>query len=159
MCRLMKAKPVIAEEPGLPHNQSDVGWARWPGGTIKHIYTDGSYASTRSLSQFLQGKASRRAGGAIILSDGTTWVHRIAVDIDVETTKDFDVELICILLANEIAVAADLDIVIHSDCDSALRIANGGYSEGFRNAIGGWKKGDKVSFAKVRAHPELFKPY
>ena len=86
-------------------------------------------------------------------------MHRIAVDIDVETTKAFDVELICVLLANEIAVAADMEIVIHSDCDSALRIANGGYSEGFSNAIGGWKKGDKVKFEKVRAHPELFKPH
>ena len=99
----------------------------------------------------------QRVGGAIVLSDGETWVHRILVDIDIETTKAFDVELICILLANEIAVTADRDIVIHSDCDSALRIANGSYSEGFSNSIGGWKKGDKVTLKKVKAHPELFK--
>ena len=158
MCRLMNERHMRVREVGERQGYLEVNWAKWQGGVVKHIYTDGSYATVKSVSQFLLGKCSKRAGGAIILSDGATWVHRIEVVIDVETTKAFDVELICILLANEIAVASDMDVTIHSDCDAALRIANGGYSEGFSNALGDWKKGANVTLAKVKAHPELHKP-
>jgi hypothetical protein len=110
----------------------------------------------RTLGQFLQGKGTRTVGGAVILSDGESWVHRIFVEIDVEVTKAFDVELICILIANEIAVAAGQEVTIHSDCEAAIRVANGSYSEGFGNLLSAWKKGDSVRIQKVRAHPERY---
>jgi hypothetical protein len=56
----------------------------------------------RTIGQFLLGRGERMVGGAIILSDGESWAHRIYVEIDVEVTKAFDVELICILIANEL---------------------------------------------------------
>jgi hypothetical protein len=42
-----------------------------------------------------------------------TWVHRLQVDIDVEVTSAFDVELIRILIANEIAASLESKVVIH----------------------------------------------
>ena len=122
-----------------------------------HVYTDGSHATDKSLSQYLKGEMNVRVGGAIILSDGCTWVHRIFVDIDVEVNKAFDVELICILIANEMAVALGKRVIIHSDCQAAINVANGGYSDGFINTISGWVRGPMVSIVKVRAHPENFK--
>ena len=98
--------------------------------------------------------SDKRAGGAIILSDGMTWVHRLQVDIDVEVTSAFDVELICILIANEIAASLGSKVVIHSDCQAAINVANGGYSEGSFNTINAWEKGSEVIFEKVKAHPE-----
>ncbi len=80
-------------------------WARWNGGRISHIYTDGSHAMDKTLGQYLLGKGNPKVGGAIILSDGATWIYRILVRIDVTVTKAFSVELICILIANEIAAA------------------------------------------------------
>jgi hypothetical protein len=135
----------------------DKEWAKWPGGKFEHIYTDGSHAEEKTLSQFFLGKHNKVTGGAIILSDGWSWAHRIYVEIDVEVSSAFDVELICILIANEMAVAQGSDVTIHSDCMAAIRVANGGYSEGFYNTISAWKRGDKVKVTKVRAHPERFK--
>ena len=56
------------------------------------------------MNQFLLGKFDKKAEGAIILSDGESWVHRLHVDIDVDVNSAFDVEMISILIANEIAV-------------------------------------------------------
>ena len=44
------------------------------------IYTDGSHAMDKTL--------------------GHSWIHRIFVRVDVKVKKAFDVELICILIAN-----------------------------------------------------------
>jgi hypothetical protein len=134
----------------------DSEWAKWPGGTFRHIYTDGSHAEEKTLAQFFLSESNRTTGGAIILSDGGSWVHRIYVDIDMGVSSAFDVELICILIANEMAVAQGSEVTIHSDCMAAIKTANGGYSEGFYNTINAWKKGDKVEIVKVRAHPERF---
>ena len=133
-------------------------WAKWKGGEFLHVYTDGSWATERTLDQFLLGKFDKRAGGAIILSDGMTWVHRLQVGIDVEVTSAFDVELICILIANEIAASLGSKVVIHSDCQAAINVANGGYSEGFYNTINAWKKESEVTVEKIKAHPERYKP-
>jgi hypothetical protein len=104
-------------------------WAKWPGGVFSHVYTDGSHAEDRTIEQLLLGHSNKTAGGAIILSDGESWVHRIFVEIDVEVTSAFEVELICI--ANEMSVAMGGRVVIRSDCSSAIKTANGGYSEVF----------------------------
>ena len=157
MCRLLKEKVArVAALTPPPHDLGD-SWAKWAGGTIKHIYTDGSFTSKKTLGQFLLGTPSLKAGGAIVLSDGETWVHRLYVEMDVETTKSFDSELICILLSNEIAVATKEEVIIHSDCEAAIKIAKGGYSEGFSNSIGAWRLGDKVKVLKVSAHPERYR--
>ena len=37
-------------------------------------------------------------------------------------------------------------------------MANGGYSEGSFNTINAWEKGSEVTFEKVKAHPERYKP-
>ena len=89
-------------------------WARWSGGLVTDIYTDGSHAMDRTLGQFLLGKGSPKNGGGIILSDGRSWIHRIFVRIDVKVKNAFQVELICILIANAIAVAQGGRVVIHS---------------------------------------------
>ena len=79
--------------------------------------------------------------------------HRIFVRIDVRVKKAFQVELICILIANAIAVAQGGDVVIHSDCQAAIDVANGSWSMDFRNTINNWEKGPSVKVQKVRAHP------
>ncbi len=121
---------------------------------VEHIYTDGSHALDKTLGQFLLGKGKTSAGGAIILSDGASWAHRIYVEMDIEVTKAFDVELIRILIANEIAVAQGGSITIHSDCKAAIDVANGSWSMDFRNTINNWRKGNFVNISKVKAHPE-----
>ena len=140
-----------------PPDDVEKDWAKWEGGDFLHIYTDGSHATDKSISQYLLGKGEMKVGGAIILSDGASWVHRIYVDIESEVNKAFDVEVICILIANEMAVALGKRVVIHSDCQAAINVGNGGYSDGFINTISGWSKGPLVSIAKVRAHPEVHK--
>jgi hypothetical protein len=97
--RVIKFMEVTIIPPVRVTYSSD--WARWNGGRITHIYTDGSHARDNTLGQFLLGKGNTKVGGAIILSDGESWVYRILVRIDVKVTKAFDVELICILIANE----------------------------------------------------------
>jgi hypothetical protein len=118
--------------------------------------TDGSHAMDKTLGQFLLGKGNPKVGGAIILSDGATWVYRILVRIDVKATKAFSVELICILVANEIALAQGGGVTIHSDCKAAIDVANGTWSMDFRNTTNNWKLGPGVVVQKVRAHPERY---
>jgi len=138
---------------------STESWARWPGGVFLHIYTDGSHAEERSLTQFMLGNKNSKNGGAIVLSDGHSWVHRIYVEIDVEVAHAFHVELICILIANEMAMAQGSKIIIHSDCKSAIDVGNGSPCPSFSNTINGWKRGSQVELMKVKAHPELHKCY
>ncbi len=52
-----------------------------------------------------------------------------------EVKKAFQVELICILIANAIAVAQGGRVIIHSDCQAAIDVANGTWSMDFRNTI------------------------
>ena len=46
------------------------------------------------------------------------------MEVDVEVNKAFDVELICILIANEMAVALGKKVIIHSDCQAAIFFFN-----------------------------------
>ena len=80
------------------------------------------------------------------------------MDIDVEVNSAFDVELISILIANEIAASLGSRVAIHSDCLAAIKVANGGYSEGFFNTMNAWTKGEDVTFEHIKAHPERYKP-
>ena len=64
--------------------------------------------------------------------------------------------MICILIANEIAVHQGWEVTIHSDCQAAIDVANGSWSMDFRNTINNWKLGRLTSVEKVRAHPERF---
>ena len=147
----------VAEPKSLP-DYMKADRTKWKGGEFLHVYTDGSWATERTLDQFILGKYDKRVVGAIVLSDGMTWVHRLHVDIDVEVTSAFDVYLICILIANEIAASLGSKVVVHSDCQAAINAANGGYSEGFYNTINAWEKESEVTFEKVKSHPERYKP-
>ena len=152
--RRNRTAPLV-NDPGI----TSPDWARWPGGTFTHIYTDGSHAEDCTMRQFLLGKRNQTAGGCIVLTDCHSWVHRIRVVVDVEVKKAFDVELICLLIANEIAEGITSPVVIHSDCQAAINVANGARSHSFSNTINGWRKGTNVEIVKVRAHPERHKPY
>ena len=77
--------------------------------------------------------------------------------VDVEVRKAFDVELICILIANEMAMAKGGRVIINTDCQAALNAAVGGYSARFSNLINRWTLGGDVTMNKVKAHPERFK--
>ena len=55
----------------------------------------------------------------MVISDGMSWFHKIYVKIDIEVGE---VELICLLIANEIAMAERKVIKIRSDCLSALNV-------------------------------------
>ena len=133
--RFMGERLMSVAGPNPKPEYMEDEWAKWKGGKFLHVYTDGSWATERTMNQFLLGKFDKKAGGAIILSDGESWVHRLHVDIDVEVNSAFDVELISILIANEIAASLGSKVVIHSDCLAAIKVANGGYSEGFYNTI------------------------
>jgi hypothetical protein len=54
----------------------------WGCGDFTHIYTDGSYREEANWGEFLLGTPRSYAGGAVIISDGKTWFHRIYVEID-----------------------------------------------------------------------------
>ena len=59
---------VAGANPTPDYMEDD--WAKWKGGEFLHVYADGSWATERTLDQFLLGKFDKKAGGAIILSDG-----------------------------------------------------------------------------------------
>lgn len=77
--------------------------------------------------------------------------------IDIEVRKAFDVELICILLANKLAMVKRGRVTINSNCQAALDAATGGYSAGFSNLINNWTLGEDVTLNTIRAHPERYK--
>ncbi len=49
-------------------------------------------------------------------------------------------QLICLLIACEIARAEGKKIKIGTDCSSAIDVAEGAYSEKFFNILAGWRK-------------------
>ena len=51
--------------------------------------------------------------------------------INIEVEDAGQVELLCILIANEMIRARGIPAVIGSDCISALNVAEGAYSERF----------------------------
>ena len=93
----------------------------------------------------------------MVISDGTSWFHKIYVKIDIEVEDAGQVELICLLIANEIAMAERKAITIRSDCISALNVVEGGYSERFYNILAGWKKWEGSKTEHISAHPERHK--
>ena len=112
-------------------------WACWDGGDYTHIYTDGSYKEEATWGDHLFGTTKRTAGGAVIISDGKGWFYKIYVKIDIEVEDAGQVEVICLLIANEMAMAGKKIVTIGSDCKSAIRIIEGGYSERFFNILAG----------------------
>ena len=77
--------------------------------------------------------------------------------IDIEVRKAFDVELICILLANKMAMVKRGRLTINSNCQAALEAAPRGYSAGFSNLINNWTLGEDVTLNNVWAYPEIYK--
>ena len=96
-------------------------WARWDGGEFTHIFTDGSYKEEATWGEQLLGTVKEQAGGAIILSDGQSWFYKIYVKIDIEVDDSGQVELICLLIANEMAAAQGRPVMVGSDCKSVSR--------------------------------------
>jgi hypothetical protein len=129
----------------------------WGGECFSHIYTDGSYKEESSWGEMLLGTPRREAGGAVVLSDGHSWYHHIFVNIDVEVTDAGQVELICLLIANEMCRAQGTEVEVGSDCSNAIDILEGKHSDRFSNTIGGWRKWDGVRTRKIDAHPERHK--
>ena len=84
----------------------------------------------------------------MVISDGMSWFHKIYVKIEIEVEDAGQVELICLLIANEIAMAERKAITIRSDCLSALNVIEGGYSELLQHP--GWV--EKMGGLKHRAH-------
>ena len=69
--------------------------------------------------------------------------------IDIEVRKAFDVEMICILLANKMAMVKRGRVTINSTCQAALDAAPRDYSAGFSNLIN-WTLREDVTLNKVR---------
>ena len=128
--REVKTPPIMLRE-----------WAMWGGGNFTHIYTDGSFRKDENWGELLLGKSRVTAGGAIILSDGRSWFHRIYVDIDITVEDAGQVELICLLIANEMARAQGSPSILVSDCATALDVMRGTYSERFYNILAGLNMG------------------
>ena len=104
------------------------------------MYTDGSYKEEWNWGEFLLGTPRKKAGGAIILSDGVKTFHRIEVMMDLDIENANMTEVICILIGIEISKSNGWVLKLGSDCQAALNTANGGYSENFYNILAGWKK-------------------
>ena len=79
----------------------------------------------------------------------------IHVGMDLELESAFEAELILLLIA--VDMARGKDVIIHSDCKSALALVNSQIKGGFVNICSGWKKPLGCELSKVRAHPERYK--
>jgi hypothetical protein len=123
------------------------------------MYTDGSYKEEWNWGEFLLGPPRKKAGGAIILSDGAETFHRIEVMMDLDIENANMTEVICILIGIEMSKANGWVLKLGSDCQAALNTVNGGYSENFYNILAGWKRWEGVETFKVKAHPERRKKY
>jgi len=134
-------------------------WASWDGCAFTHIFTDGSYKENATWGEQLLGTVTGQAGGAVILSDGVSWYYKIYVKIDIEVEDAGQVELICLLIANEMAKARGKPVLIVSDCKSALDIVNGTYSERFLNSMAGWEIWEGANTKHIKAHPERHKKW
>ena len=134
-------------------------WASWDGCAFTHIFTDGSYKEDATWEEQLLGTDESQAGGAVILSDGVSWYYKIYVKIDIEVEDAGQIELICLLIANEMARALGKPVQLTSDCKSALDIVNGAYSESFLNSFAGWKIWEGTSTKHIKAHPERHKKW
>ena len=134
-------------------------WATFGPPKFSHIYTDGSFRKLANWGETLLNTPRHEAGGAIVLSDGKSWFYKIFVEIDIKVKNAAQVELLCPLIAEEIAKVRDNEIILGSDCQSGLDVIEGAYSEGFSNTTSGWKKWDGTTTVKIKAHPERYKEW
>jgi hypothetical protein len=118
------------------------------------IYTDGSWKESITLRDHLSGRRTVEAGGAVILGKGEKYLC-LHIRIDLDTDSAFEVEMISLLVAIEIA--GSRDITIYSDCKSALSLLNGRNRGSFFNILSGWNKSINTILSKVKAHPEKYK--
>ena len=132
-------------------------WATFGPENFTHIYTDGSFRKIENWGETLLNTPRHEAGGAIILSDGKSWFYKIFVKIDIEIKNAAQVETLCLLIADEFAKTANKRVKLGSDCQSAINVINGAYSEGFSNTTSGWKKWEGITTQKIKAHPERYK--
>ena len=153
--RKMKAKERTAVAPRYLSKE----WATFGPEDFTHIYTDGSFRKIENCGETLLNTPRHEAGGAIILSNGKSWFYKIFVKIDIEIKNAAQVELLCLLIADEIAKTANRRVKLGSDCQSALNVINGAYSEGFSNTISGWRKWEGITTLKIKAHPERYKEW
>ena len=79
----------------------------------------------------------------------------IHVEMDFELESAFEAEVISLMTA--IDKVRDRDVVIYSDCKSALSLLNSQMRGAFLNVASGWRKPVGTVLKKVRAHPERFK--
>ena len=79
----------------------------------------------------------------------------IHVEMDLELESAFEAEVISLLTA--IDIVRDREVVIFSDCKSALSLLNSQMRGAFLNMTSGWRKPMGTILKKVRAHPERFK--
>ena len=134
-------------------------WATFGPADYTHIYTDGSFRKLANWGETLLNTPQHEAGGAIILSDGRSWFYKIYVKMDIKVKNAAQVELLCQLIAEEIAKTRNNIITLGSDCQSAINVIEGAYSEGFSNTISGWKKWEGTTTEKIKAHPERYKEW
>jgi hypothetical protein len=149
--KLMKRVPILIK-PERPMYAGDA--LQFSGFEYDTIYTDGSWKESLTLRDVLSGKRTVKAGGAVILGKGDRYLC-IHVAIDIETESAFEVEMISLLIA--IDIAGTRDVTIYSDCKSALSLLNGRNRGAFFNILSGWKKPVDTILKKVKAHPEKFK--
>ena len=129
LCRLIARKRKrMGLRISIPPDYLSREWALSGVEGITHIYTDGSLRKNRNWGEFLLGEERKEAGGAVILSDGKGWFYKIFVKIDLEISDAGQIELICLLIACEIARAEGRKIKIGTDCSSAIDVAEGAYS-------------------------------
>ena len=134
-------------------------WARSGNENYSYIYTDGSYKEHANWGEILLDEPRVEAAGAIIFSDGKNFFYKIHVIIDLKVKDANQVELLCQLIACEIAEADKRVVKLGSDCQSAMKVTNGAYSEGFSNSIAGWRKWEGIETFKIAAHPERNKAW
>ena len=127
------------------------GCGIWKGQPPSAIYTDGSWRRKHTLGSLLLNTGEVIKGGAVILHIGSSFVP-IFVEVDIQVTSAYEIEMACLLVAHELA--RGLNITIWSDCSSAISTLTG-KSFGFHSQVlSGWKKEDNIIFGKVKAHPE-----
>jgi ribonuclease HI len=148
---LMERKPVLCKPVPPAYTGNNLVFE---GFEFDTIYTDGSWKENSTLRGHLAGRNRVTAGGAVVLGKGDKFFC-ISVDIDFETESAFEIEMVSLLVA--IDIAGPRSVTIYSDCKSALTVLVGGYKGNFQNILSGWSKPGGVLLNNVKAHPEKFK--
>jgi hypothetical protein len=131
-------------------------WAFFGPADYTHIYTDRSFRKLTNGGETLLNTPQPEAGGVIILSDGKSRFYKIYVRMDIEVKNAAQVELLCQLIAEEMAKTRNNIITLGSDCQSAINVIEGAFSEAFSNTTSGWKKWEGITSDKIKAHPERY---